>query len=122
MSYSGSNNWGSYTINNGTDPVFPFYQAPIDSGTIPATGTLVVAQSPSGSVTNESATWNYANELTSTQNVLENVFVVNSGPEGLAAQSNTSSQPVLAGTPSIQLNQFVNTTTTGVGKTGNKFS
>jgi hypothetical protein len=118
MSYSGVNSWGPYTSASDGDlqPVYPPTSFP------EPTGDLVVAQSPSGSVTNQSATWNFDNDLTSTQNVLENELVVGSGPEGLNAQSNTSSQPVLAGTPSIQLNQFFNTTTTGVGKTGGKFT
>jgi hypothetical protein len=75
-----SNQWGPY---------FPqasySYPAPIGSGvpTAPATP----AQSPSGSVTNQSAPWNYTNSETSTQFYLDVTLNVDSAQQGQPAQN-----------------------------------
>jgi hypothetical protein len=51
-----SNNWGPYF------PQSQFsYQPPVGTGTPPPTGDLDPAQSPSGSVTGQSSTWEFAN-------------------------------------------------------------
>jgi hypothetical protein len=64
---SGSQNqWGFY-IPAST------YEYSSDGGIPPATGALVPAQSPSGSVTNESATFNFAETITSTENYVSQI-------------------------------------------------
>lgn len=51
-------------------------------GTPPPTGNLVPPQSPSGSVTGQSATWNFANGETSTHFFLDTVLNVESAQQG----------------------------------------
>jgi len=70
MSYSGTNQWGPYVSNNGTDAEFPNYVVPLGTATPQPTGSIVVPQSPSGSVTNESASSNYVSGETSTETYL----------------------------------------------------
>jgi hypothetical protein len=68
MAISGTNNWGPYTTADATGAQYPSYPAPQGTATPPPTGNLAFPQSPSGSVTNQSATWNFTNGETSTQN------------------------------------------------------
>lgn len=76
-----NNNWGpaSPTANGADAPIYP------PTATPPATGSLSPPQSPSGSVTNEAATWNFANDETSTQEFLTNVHPVESAQQGTPA-------------------------------------
>jgi hypothetical protein len=67
MPISGTNNWGPYTTADSTGAQYPSYPAPEGTATPPPTGNLAPAQSPSGSVTNQSATWNFTNGETSTE-------------------------------------------------------
>jgi hypothetical protein len=73
-----SNNWGPAqpTANGGDAPVYP------PTATPSAPGNLAPPQSPSGSVTNESATFNYAHGVTSTAEFLTDVIVVDSAQQG----------------------------------------
>jgi hypothetical protein len=68
MAISGTNNWGPYTTADATGAQYPSYPAPEGTATPPPTGTLAPPQSPSGSVTGQAATWNFANGETSTEN------------------------------------------------------
>ena len=82
---SGSQNqWGYYTPAS-------TYTYPSDGGVPPATGTLDPPQSPSGSVTGESATSNYATGETSTETFLADVLVVDRTQQGTPAISNVTS-------------------------------
>jgi hypothetical protein len=86
MTYPSSgfqNQWGFYA------PATTYAYAP--AGTPPATGTLSPPQSPSGSVTNESANWNFVNDETSTQEFLSDVLSVENAQQGTAAISNVAS-------------------------------
>jgi hypothetical protein len=56
-------------------------------GTPPPTGDLDPPQSPSGSATNESATFNYAHGVTSTEEFLTDVIVVDSAQQGTNVQN-----------------------------------
>jgi hypothetical protein len=58
-------------------------QYPNSGGTPPPTGNLNPPQSPSGAVTNQSATWNFANSETSTRNFLDVVINVESSQQGV---------------------------------------
>jgi hypothetical protein len=60
---------------------------PNAGGTPPPTGNLAPPQAPSGSVTNESATFNYAHGVTSTEEFLLDVIVVDSAQQGTPALS-----------------------------------
>jgi hypothetical protein len=80
-------------------------------------------QSPSGSVTGESAIFNFDNSVTSTQNFLQNELQPESAQEGVPSLTST---PVLAGVtpgalqwtnPVQDFNPFA-----GYGSQGDKFS
>lgn len=90
--------------------------------TPPATGLLAPAQAPSGSVTGQSATFNFVNTITSTKEYLHNILNVESAQQGTNAISNVVSITAsFAGIPSKDL--MVNNYTAGsVGTAGNKFS
>jgi hypothetical protein len=81
----------NFANQNGVNNMGPFSSSNLPTGTVaptiavPATGLLVPAHSPSGSVTNESAVFNYSNTISSTQERLANVLLVHSGPQGIAA-------------------------------------
>jgi|HubBroStandDraft_6_1064221.scaffolds.fasta_scaffold297353_1 hypothetical protein len=64
-----TNQWGPAlpTVNGGDAPVYP------PTATPSATGSLAPPQSPSGSVTGQSAPFNFAHTITSTQEFLTNV-------------------------------------------------
>ena len=94
--------------------------------TPPATGLITVAQSPSGSVTNQSAPFNYTNTITSTEEMLTNTLKVESAQQGSLALPNVSAQQVVAGTgitsstsTPLPINNFFSGVT---GTVGNKFS
>jgi len=76
MPYSGVNSWGPYTTPSYDDslPVYSPTATPSEPGIPP--------QSPSGSVTGQAATWNYANDSTSTEEYLTNVIEVDSAQQG----------------------------------------
>jgi hypothetical protein len=76
MATSGTNQWGPWQLASN-----------LVGGTPPATGLLVPPQSPSGSVTAESATFNYNGTITSTMEMLADVIQVRSGPSGQPAQN-----------------------------------
>jgi hypothetical protein len=79
-------------------------------------------QSPSGSVSGQSATWNYSNSETSTQYYLDAVLNVDAVQQGANAISNLLSiTSSFAGIPAAQL-QVNNFTAGSYGTTGNKFS
>jgi hypothetical protein len=105
----GNNNMGP-VFNDGTTPV---NVSPSPSPAAPP----AVPQSPSGSVTGESATYNFDETITSTQNVLENVLDSESSRQGIVAQT---VQPSLAGTPPGS--QMWSNPNLGPGVNGNKFS
>lgn len=73
---------GSGVINNQWGPAQP--DAPAGNEP-PPTGDIVVPQAPSGSVTNESATFNYANTITSTENYLSEM--IDAADEGVPFNS-----------------------------------
>jgi hypothetical protein len=107
---SGSSNaWGPYFSDGSTpvntDPAQPPAAAP------------VAPQSPSGSFTGQSATFNFNESETSTEEFLTDVLEVQSPQSGLPAQT---SAPTLAGVPSSQI--AWNNWTAGTGTTGTKFS
>jgi len=91
---------------------------PIGTGTPPPTGEIVVPQSPSGSVTGESAQFNYANDITSTSEFLTNVVAVESPQQGAPA---LSIQPAIQGVPDAEI-VWNNFTGGNVGSVGSKFS
>ncbi len=66
-----SNQWGVYYITGAAG-----------SGQVGNPSLQIPPQSPSGSVTNESATWNYANDLTSTEEYLTHILEVDSAQQG----------------------------------------
>jgi hypothetical protein len=76
-----NNQWGPAqpTANGATEPVYP------PTATPAATSNLAPPQSPSGSVTGESATWNYSTGETSTQEFLTNVHPVETSQQGTLA-------------------------------------
>jgi hypothetical protein len=76
---SPSNEWGGFYAGNAT-PVNLTFLGMIPNP--PATGSIAVPQSPSGSVTNESATSNYTTGETSTQEFLADVLAVDSAQQG----------------------------------------
>jgi hypothetical protein len=83
MTYPNSgfqNQWGFYTSASAYS-----YAPPLGGGTPPAPGSIVVPQSPSGSVAGQSASFNFANTITSTQETLENVSKVDSAQQGTPA-------------------------------------
>jgi hypothetical protein len=73
-----SNNWGPFSLASSLQ-----YQN--SGGTPPPTGNLNPPQSPSGSVTGQSATWNFANSETSTRYFLDSVLNVDSVQQGAPA-------------------------------------
>ena len=79
---SGTNQWGPYTGASSFYEVYPVY-----SITPAPTGQLSVPQSPTGSVTNESAAFNFDNTITSTQETLENVLQLENAQQGTLALS-----------------------------------
>jgi hypothetical protein len=82
---SGSQNqWGPYATN--TVPNVAAYTA----SPTPA-GQLAPPQSPSGSVTNAAATFNYSESETSTQEFLADVLVVDSAQQGSSVQNSVVS-------------------------------
>ena len=91
---------------------------PIGTGTPPPTGDLVVPQSPSGSVTGESAQFNFDQSITSTENVLQNVIAVESQQQGTAT---LPSAPTIAGVAAGDL-QWYAWNGGNVGSVGSKFS
>jgi hypothetical protein len=52
-------------------PNLPPYGNPSGWGTPPPTGSIVVPQSPSGSISNEAAPFNFDNSITSTRQYLQ---------------------------------------------------
>jgi hypothetical protein len=84
MTHAGTNQWGPYTANDGTAE-YPNYAVPQGTATPSPTGDLDPPQSPSGSVTNESATFNFAETITSTEEFLTDVLVVDSAQQGSSA-------------------------------------
>ena len=116
MPNSGVNQWGPFTTPASGDTT-PTY-APTATPGKPATPP----QSPSGSVTGQSATWNYNAGETSTRYYLDTVFNVYSAQQGVNAISNLLSiTSSFAGIPAAQL-QVNNFTAGSYGTTGNKFS
>jgi hypothetical protein len=101
------NNWGPYTPAN-------TYEYPADGGQ--PTPLATPPQSPSGSVTNESATFNFAETITSTEQKLTNVLEVEDTQQGTPAQT---SAPAIAGCSSVPWNNWNSGI---VGSQGNKFS
>lgn len=75
---------GSGVINNQWGPAYP--DAPAGNEP-PPTGDIVVPQAPSGSVTNESASFNYVNTITSTENYLSEM--IGAADEGIAFNFST---------------------------------
>jgi hypothetical protein len=73
---------GSGVINNQWGPAYP--NAPAGSEP-PATGSIIVPQSPSGSVTGQAAVFNFTNTITSTEEFLSDVIVVDDEQQGSAA-------------------------------------
>jgi hypothetical protein len=101
MTYPSSgfqNQWGFYVPQS-------TYEYPNSGGQPPATGQLDPPQSPSGSVTNESATFNFANEITSTQEFLQDVMEIDSAQQGPLAIANVASITI-AGVPQAALQVF----------------
>jgi hypothetical protein len=74
MPTNGINNWGPWQLASN-----------LIGGTPPPTGNLNPPQSPSGSVTGQSATWNFANTETSTRYFLDSVLNVDSAQQGTPA-------------------------------------
>jgi hypothetical protein len=72
-----SNNWGPFST--APSAVANYLATPIPAPIAP--------QSPSGSVTGQSATFNFNSSITSTQERLQNVLQVRSGPAGQPAQN-----------------------------------
>jgi hypothetical protein len=103
---SPTNQWGGYYSSNtpvnfadGTTPSNP-----------PATGLLVPAQSPSGSVTGQSATWNYNNTETSTQNYVSGLNQVDGVPMAPQDATNPPAPPgynIAQTTPRAPVGSFV---------------
>lgn len=90
------------------------------SGAVSNPSLQIPPQSPSGSVTGESAAFNYANDITSTEEFLTNVIEVDSAQQGTPAL-NATNQVVLAGVAAIGL--AINNWYAGAdGTPGNKFS
>lgn len=88
-----SNQWG---------PFYPQsqFEYPADGGQPSAPGPQ--AQSPSGSVTGESAEYNYDNEITSTENFLQNVMYV----DVVEPATDALTTPVsLSGLPAVAISQ-----------------
>jgi len=96
MPYSGVNQWGPFT-SAATDDELPQYP-PSATPSAPATPP----QSPSGSVTGDSAEYNYVNEITSTENFLQNVMYVNVVE---AATDALTSLVSLSGLPAVAISQ-----------------
>jgi hypothetical protein len=104
-----SNQWGVYYITGAAG-----------SGQVGNPSLQIPPQSPSGSVTNESATWNYNAGETSTQYYLDSVLNIDAVQQGTPAL-NAISQVVLAGVAAGNL-QVNNWYAGSYGTTGNKFS
>jgi hypothetical protein len=94
------NQWGYFTAQSTYS-----YPAPVGDGVAPSTGNLGPPQSPSGSVTGESATFNFAETITSTEEFLTNVIEVDSAQQGAPAL-NASSQVTLAGVTNLAVNNW----------------
>ena len=107
MSITGTNQWGPYTANTTTSPIYP----PTAGVVAPATGTLTNLQSPSGSVTNQAATFNYAETETSTEEVLADVLQVQSPQQGVAA---LTAPVTLAGVSHVQQNTWQSSCTDNI--------
>jgi hypothetical protein len=106
-----SNQWGVYYITGAAG-----------SGQVGNPSLQIPPQSPSGSVTGQAATWNFAHGEGSTQYYLDNVLNVDSAQQGANAVSNLLSiTSSFAGIPAAQL-QVNNFTAGSYGTTGNKFS
>jgi hypothetical protein len=86
--------------------------------TPPATGLITVPQNPSGSVTNQSATFNHTNTITSTQEMLANVLMVQ-GPQQGKIALDAAHQQTIQGCPNVQINNWYSGS---VGTVGTKFS
>jgi hypothetical protein len=96
MSYSGTNQWGPYTTQDSSGAEYPNYKPLVGTATPPSTGLLAPAQSPSGSVTNQAATFNYNNTITSTREMIDitlNVYAPQSGTVWLTNATVVSNQP-----------------------------
>jgi hypothetical protein len=100
----------------------PWYETdvPVNELPAPAPGSQQsVANSPQGgseTANDFTGGFNYTNSITSTTEFLEDVLQVQSEQEGTPA---LTSAPVIAGTPSVQWNDW---NTGVVGTVGNKFS
>jgi hypothetical protein len=98
----------------------PDYQPPIGDAIPNDPPAPNPPQSPSGSVTNEAPEFNFTYTITSTQQELTNVLMVDSGPEGTAALPGTlAAAVVIQGCLSVQQNSW---DTGVVGSVGSKFS
>ncbi len=76
---------------------------PLGTGVPPPTGAITVPQSPSGSVTGESADWNFANTETSTERTL----VYNSNAAATSFPTPALASPVtIAGCTSVAQNAW----------------
>jgi hypothetical protein len=95
----------------------PDYQPPIGTAVPNTPPAPNPPQSPSGSVTGESAAFNFAETVTSTQNFLQNNLQLESGQQGVPAQT---VQPQIAGVDPKAI--AWNNATAGNGTPGNKFS
>jgi hypothetical protein len=97
-----SNNWGPAlpTANGGDAPVYP------PTATPSPTASTVAPQSPSGSVTNQAATWNFANTESSTRFYLDSILNVDSVQWGTPAL--THSQIVADVTVNVSSKNLVN--------------
>jgi hypothetical protein len=104
-----SNQWGPFVPNTGAsaEPVYP------PSATPDPTGDLDPPQSPSGSVTGESGTYNFDASITSTENFLRNELQPESAQQGVAA---LESPVTIAGCPSVQQNAWTAIAVTPVTK------
>ena len=94
------------------------YQPPLGTATVPPTGSIAVPQSPSGSVTGESADFNFVETITSTEQELTSVLEVQSAQQGTPTLD-ASNQQTIAGCPSVAVNNFYGG---NAGSVGNKFS
>jgi hypothetical protein len=102
-------------------PGEPNYPPPLGTAVPNTPSAPNPPQSPSGSVTGESAEFNYVETVTSTQNFLQNELQSESAQQGTPS---LTSAPMIAGTPEIQWTNPVQSFSpfSGYGSTGNKFS
>lgn len=125
-----NNNFGPANPNAGVtaEPTYPPSAAPDPTGDLVVTGSPVgvntgtfVLSGPYANTTYSAgspALFNQQEDITSTTQLLENVIAVESGQEGLPAQT---VQPSIAGVANTAL-QWNNFTGGSVGSVGNKFS